>query len=195
MQYRWLFQDNENLVKRIIEVEQLVNDSLGHRKSIMARLDTYGDNYRSVPVVIPSEAEAASSVRSTQPSISAVDKKGPSGKKRKLMDASAAASMAPSSAESEASSGTKTPQARTPRDKSLPKRPHNAFFYFSQERRPALQREMPHLTKKELASILSQRWSEIPQHEKQVYIQLQNERKRQYQMIMAQYNENKESQM
>ena len=75
-------------------------------------------------------------------------------------------------------------------------RPHNAFFYFSQERRSALQKEFPHLNKKEIASILTQKWNELPVPEKEVYIQLQNERKHQYQMIMAQYNElNKESQI
>ena len=75
-------------------------------------------------------------------------------------------------------------------------RPHNAFFYFSQERRSALQKEFPHLNKKEIASILTQKWNEMPVPEKEVYIQLQNERKHQYQMIMAQYNElNKESQI
>ena len=75
-------------------------------------------------------------------------------------------------------------------------RPHNAFFYFSQERRSSLQKEFPHLNKKEIASILTQKWNELPVPEKEVYIQLQNERKHQYQMIMAQYNElNKESQI
>ena len=52
-----------------MEVEHLVKEGLSHRKSIMAKLDAYGDDYRSVPVLIPSEAEAASAVRATQPSI------------------------------------------------------------------------------------------------------------------------------
>lgn len=161
------------MVRRISEVEYLVKDGLSHRKSIMARLDSYGDDYRSVPVVIPSEAEAASAVRATQPSIMSDKAKG---KKRKIADPTAT----PEASES------KRPQ----RDPSMPKRPHNAFFYFSQERRPAMQKEFPNLTKKEIAALLTQKWNELPPHEKEIYVQLQNERKRQYQAIMAQYNEN-----
>ena len=195
-----MFQDNEGLVKRIMEVEQLVNDALSHRKSIMARLDTYGDDYRSVPVVIPSEAEAASTVRVSQPSILTGDKKAPGNRKRKLTSGDAstvAAAMAPTSEiKIEPASTPPVNKQQSKRDKSLPKRPHNAFFYFSQERRSSLQKEFPHLNKKEIASILTQKWNELPVPEKEVYIQLQNERKHQYQMIMAQYNElNKESQI
>ena len=169
-----------------MEVEGLVQEALCHRKSIMNRLDSYGDKYREVPVLIPNEAEAASAIRRTsdisQPSI---EKKTLSaGKKRKA-----------NSQENNTStpdSNTEGAKRSTPRDPSLPKRPHNAFFYFSQERRPAMQKEFPTLTKKEIASLLSQKWTELPAAEKAVYIHLQNERKKQYQEIMQQYNENRE---
>ena len=52
---------------------------------------------------------------------------------------------------------------------------------------------MPHLSKKEIANVLSQKWNDLPPREKEIYLQLQNERKRQYQVIMAQYNQNKET--
>ena len=171
------------MIRRILEVEHLVNEGLSHRKSIMARLDSYGDAYRSVPVLIPSEAEAASAVRATQPSIMSEKKTPNSGKKRKL---------------DTTNSATATPESehkRPPRDPGMPKRPHNAFFYFSQERRPAMQKEFPHLTKKEIASLLSQKWTDLPVQEKEIYLQLQHERKRQYQAIMAQYNESRENLM
>ena len=114
-----------------MEVEELSNDALSHRKSIMARLDTYGDDYRSVPVVIPSEAEvnssasvaaAARGTTATQPS-NLTDKKasGAGGKKRKLIDAATSATVAPSPTTT-ASPETDTKQPRPPRDKSLPKR-------------------------------------------------------------------------
>ena len=126
------FQDNEGLVKRIMEVEELSNDALSHRKSIMARLDTYGDDYRSVPVVIPSESEVNSSVSAaargttaTQPS-NLIDKKASGGgKKRKLIDAAtSAATVAPSPTTTAMTTSpeTDTKQPRPPRDKSLPKR-------------------------------------------------------------------------
>ena len=187
-----VIQDNENLVRRIIEVEGLVQEGLCHRKSIMNRLDSYGDAYRSVPVLIPSEAEATSSVRgsATPAGIDAKsEKKTPSnpGKKRKLNTAEHSQSQ-PSTPNNENSNEAK----RTPRDPSLPKRPHNAFFYFSQERRPAMQKEFPTLTKKEIAALLSQKWAELPPNEKAMYIHLQNERKKQYKEIMQQYNENRE---
>ena len=114
-----------------MEVEELSNDALSHRKSIMARLDTYGDDYRSVPVVIPSEAEVTSSAgaataaargttASTQPSNLTDKKASGGGKKRKLIDAVTSATVAPPTAM--ASPETDTKQPRTPRDKSLPKR-------------------------------------------------------------------------
>ena len=126
------FQDNEGLVKRIMEVEELSNDALSHRKSIMARLDTYGDDYRSVPVVIPSESEVNSSVSAaargttaTQPS-NLIDKKASGGgKKRKLIDAATSATTvapSPTTTAMTTSPETDTKQPRPPRDKSLPKR-------------------------------------------------------------------------
>ena len=178
-------QDNENLVRRIIEVEGLVQEGLSHRKSIMNRLDSYGDTYRNVPVLIPSEAEASKGSSATQPSIAQSEKKTPIGKKRKLKEVSGASELQTSTAPNNESEAK-----RTPRDPSLPKRPHNAFFYFSQERRPAMQKEFPTLTKKEIAALLSQKWAELPPGEKAFYIHLQNERKKQYQEIMQQYHEN-----
>ena len=56
-----------------------------------------------------------------------------------------------------------------------------------------MQKEFPHLTKKEIASLLSQKWTDLPVQEKEIYLQLQHERKRQYQAIMAQYNESREN--
>ena len=116
-----------------MEVEELSNDALSHRKSIMARLDTYGDDYRSVPVVIPSEAEVTSSAAaataaargttaSTQPSNLTDKKASGGGKKRKLIDAVTSATVAPPTTTAMASPETDTKQPRTPRDKSLPKR-------------------------------------------------------------------------
>ena len=166
----------------------------------MNRLDSYGDAYRSVPVLIPSEAEAASSVRgSATPASSATssqsEKKTPSnpGKKRKLNNTAehSQSTENPSTPNNENSNEAK----RTPRDPSLPKRPHNAFFYFSQERRPAMQKEFPTLTKKEIAALLSQKWAELPPNEKAMYIHLQNERKKEYQEVMQQYNENRAEMM
>ena len=151
----------------------------------MAKLDSYGDDYRSVPVIIPSEAEAASAVRATQPSILS-DKRGPKSPKKKKMKQAADSSEAQSGAEDQNGESQKQ---KKPRDPAMPKRPHNAFFYFSQERRPAMQRQNPNLTKKEIAAVLAERWKELPMAEKQIYLQLQDDRKRHYQTVMAQYKE------
>ena len=52
-----------------------------------------------------------------------------------------------------------------------------------------MQKEFPHLTKKEIAALLNAKWTDLPHQEKAIYLQLQTERKKQYQAIMAQYNE------
>jgi len=186
-------QDNENLIGRIIEAEHLVKEGISHRKSIMSRLDTYGDDYRSVPVLIPSEAEAASAVRTNQTSTnpSVPDQKPPkSGKKRKhpekITENLGPGGIPIGSLTPETSENPNKKQSRDPR---MPKRPHNAFFYFCQERRPNMQKEFPHLTKKEIAALLNAKWTDLPHQEKSIYLQLQTERKKQYQAIMARYNE------
>ena len=186
-------QDNETLIKRILEVEHLVKEGVSHRKSIMSRLDSYGDEYRNVPVLIPSEAEAASALKASQPSLNPLgsDQKTPkTGKKRKHPE-KMAENLGPGGV-SIAGLNPETPEnpsKKSSRDPRLPKRPHNAFFYFCQERRPAMQKEFPHLTKKEIAALLNSKWTDLPHREKSIYLQLQTERKRQYQAIMAQYNE------
>lgn len=188
-------QDNENMIKRIIEVEHLVKEGLSHRKSIMARLDSYGDEYRNVPVLIPSEAETASVAKAAQPSsINSLgsDQKTPkSSKKRKLPLEKMAENLGPGGVPigSLTPETPENPSKKLSRDPRLPKRPHNAFFYFCQERRPSMQKEFPHLTKKEIAALLNSRWTDLPHQEKAIYLQLQTERKRQYQVIMAKYNE------
>lgn len=178
------------MIKRILETEQLVNEGLCHRKSIMTRLDTYGDNYRSVPILVPNEAEAAAAaaVRTSLPSMPVEAKPTKSAKKRKSMSDPPPMPHPPA-----ASLPDQNDQKKLSKDPNLPKRPHNAFFYFSQERRPAMQKQFPDLTKKEIATMLSQKWSELPPSEKSIYLQLQNERKRQYQAIMARYNEGRGS--
>lgn len=181
-------QDNENLIGRIIEVEHLVKEGLSHRKSIMARLDTYGDDYRSVPVLIPSEAESASAATTT--ALSSDKKVTNSAKKRKHPE-KIPESLGPGAIPI----GALTPETpensnkKASRDPRMPKRPHNAFFYFCQERRPTMQKEFPHLTKKEIAALLNAKWTDLPTPEKAIYLQLQTERKKQYQAIMARYNE------
>jgi len=187
-------QDNENLIGRIIEAEHLVKEGISHRKSIMSRLDTYGDDYRSVPVLIPSEAESASAVRTNQTSTnsSSPDQKKPkSGKKRKhpeKMGESIGPGGIPIGSLTDPEN-SENPSKKQSRDPRLPKRPHNAFFYFCQERRPNMQKELPHLTKKEIAALLNAKWTDLPHQEKAIYLQLQTERKKQYQAIMARYNE------
>ena len=52
-----------------------------------------------------------------------------------------------------------------------------------------MQKEFPHLTKKEIAALLNAKWTDLPTPEKAIYLQLQTERKKQYQAIMARYNE------
>jgi len=55
-----------------------------------------------------------------------------------------------------------------PMELDLPKRPHNAFFYYTQNKRPQMQKEFPNLSKKDITTILSSRWSQISDEEKLV---------------------------
>merc|ERR1712133_243870 len=50
-------QDNEQLVSRIWEVQQLCKEGLKHRKYLMDKLDSYGDNFRSIPICVPNETD------------------------------------------------------------------------------------------------------------------------------------------
>ena len=42
-----------------------------------------------------------------------------------------------------------------------------------------MQKEFPHLTKKEIAALLNAKWTDLPHQEKAIYLQLQTERKKQ----------------
>merc|ERR1711894_87331 len=50
-------QDNEVVARRIKEVKQLWKKSLKERRLLITKLDTYGDNFRNVPIVFPAEDE------------------------------------------------------------------------------------------------------------------------------------------
>ena len=151
---RAIQQDNELLVSRVAEVRRLWKRGLRERRLIINRLDTYGDNFRNVPLVIPAEDESSKKMkdkRLKKAGNGGNDDVGGSSRGRKH----------------------KGDKDKPPRDPNLPKRPQNPFFQFCKEKRDEVAQEVLHaegvnLSKKELTKLLANRWNTLDSNDKMV---------------------------
>ena len=147
-------QDNEVVARRIKEVKKLWKKSLKERRLIINKLDTYGDNFRNVPLVFPAEDETNKKIKDRKLKRLANGEEplpGGSGRGRK----------------------TKGDKEKPPRDPNLPKRPQNPFFQYCKEKREEVAKEVLNtqginLTKKELTKILANQWNTLDSDDKMV---------------------------
>ena len=147
-------QDNEVVARRIKEVKKLWKKSLKERRLIINKLDTYGDNFRNVPLVFPAEDETNKKIKDRKLKRLANSEEplpGGSGRGRK----------------------TKGDKEKPPRDPNLPKRPQNPFFQYCKEKREEVAKEVLNtqginLTKKELTKILANQWNTLDSDDKMV---------------------------
>jgi len=279
-------QDNEQLVSRIWEVQQLYKEGLKHRKYLMDKLDSYGDNFRSIPICVPNETDKDAQIfkekianknnfsyisesgllsnENSQSSISNFSipmndnslawkrsllesgdewnsmlaqghKKAKKGKKEKKepkssnpvgrprkkdkkekkmnVDFSNDTSHLSMQSDSEHAYQLPRPELMQPNSSllsedpgnssgserlAMPKRPHNAYFYFCQDHRSNVQKELQKqlgpnvvIDKKQVAGILTAQWNELPFERKQAYFKLQEDRKREYLIAMRKYKDSK----
>lgn len=148
-------QDNEVVARRIKEVKKLWKKSLKERRLIITKLDTYGDNFRNVPLVFPAEDETNKKMKDRKLKRLANGEEplpGGSGRGRK----------------------TKGDKEKPPRDPNLPKRPQNPFFQYCKEKREEVAKEFQNsqgvnLTKKELTKILANQWNNLDSDDKMIY--------------------------
>lgn len=143
-----LDQDSEMLVYRINQVNKLIKTGLQERRFLMAQLDKRGDSFRTLPVILPFQAEAE--VKKKEGTSSSSGGGGGLGPEKR---------------------GQKRTRDKDP---MLPKRPQNPFFQFCKEQRgavaaEALERDGVHLSKKELTKLLASRWNLLTLEQKQVY--------------------------
>ena len=148
-------QDNELLVSRVKEVRKLWKRGLRERRLIVNKLDSYGDNFRNVPLVFPTEDESSKKLKDKKM------KKGIGGDE---------GSSGSGSGRGRKSKGDKE---KAPRDPNLPKRPQNPFFQYCKEKREAVAQEVyqsqgVNLTKKELTKMLANQWNTLDSNEKMV---------------------------
>ena len=113
--------------------------------------DSYGDNFRNVPIVFPVEEEVPKKVKDKKLRRGLEDSTGTSGRGRKQ----------------------RGDKEKTPRDPNLPKRPQNPFFQFRKEKRDTVAQDVfksqgVNLTKKELTKILANQWNSLDSNEKMV---------------------------
>ena len=146
-------QDIQLLVSRVKEVKKLWKRGLRERKLIINKLDTFGDNFRNVPIVFPVEEEVAKKVKDKKVRRGLEDSSATSGRGRKH----------------------KGDKEKPPRDPNLPKRPQNPFFQFCKEKRDTVAQDVfrsqgVNLTKKELTKILANQWNSLDSNEKMVSI-------------------------
>lgn len=175
---RAIQQDNELLVSRVAEVRRLWKRGLRERRLIINRLDTYGDNFRNVPLVIPAEEESSKKMkdkRLKKAGNGGNDDVGGSSRGRKH----------------------KGDKDKPPRDPNLPKRPQNPFFQFCKEKRDEVAQEVLHaegvnLSKKELTKLLANRWNTLDSNDKMIYNERFEEEKAGYNIKMEIYRKKRE---
>lgn len=147
-------QDNEVVARRIKDVKKLWKKSLRERRMLITKLDTYGDNFRNIPLVFPAEDET--------------NKKMKDRKLKRL--ANGEESLPGGSGRGRKPKGDKD---KPPRDPNLPKRPQNPFFQYCKEKRDEVAKEVLNtqginLTKKELTKILANQWNTLDSEDKMV---------------------------
>lgn len=157
---RAIQQDNELLVSRVTEVRRLERRSRRERRMLIKRLDSHGDNFRNVPIVLPQSDDILGS-----------GKKGKAAEKKlkKLEEAGRRDGLP--------GRGRKRNKDKPPRDPNLPKRPQNPFFQYCKEKRDTVAQDVfknqgINLTKKELTRILANQWNSLDATAKQVCDQL-----------------------
>jgi len=168
-------QDNELLVSRVKEVNKLCKRGLRERKLLINKLDSYGDNFRNVPIVFPVEEEVAKKVKDKKLKRGLEESTGTSGRGRKQR-------------------GDKDKPARDP---NLPKRPQNPFFQFCKEKRDTVAQDVftgqgVNLTKKELTKILANQWNSLDSNDKMIYNERFEEEKAGYNIKMEVYRKQRD---
>ena len=201
-----LQQDNERLVHRAQKVKKLMRRSRRERKVLMERLDSYGDNWRNVPITFereeiltlhqPVKREKGVSGGGGRSTGSAAKNQGAGEKGRR-----GGASGSNSVSNSGTTSKRKSAKGEKPeKDPNAPKRPANPFLQFCQEQRPlavsaaGLERASGNTegetSKQEITRQLASKWNTLPPEDKKVYYDMYEKSKEKYAEEMKLYSAN-----
>jgi len=207
-------QDNDVLVNKINGISKLCKLRLAHRKHLMDRLHAHGDNFKDVPILVPNEtSKDKQEIRDHHQQLPSQQRAKRPYKKRRHPDSAgttAPASIAPEEERELNSSNSVNKKVASISKKSrkkdeilaaaaaateMPKKPHNAYFYFCHEFRlsvvSSLQRNDQDSPpdKREVASVLTAKWNALTFDQKQVYYRIQDEKKKEYESAMKRWQE------
>ncbi|KAE8742415.1 hypothetical protein FOCC_FOCC012102 [Frankliniella occidentalis] len=202
-----LQQDNERLVHRAQQVKKLLRRIRRERKILMERLDTYGDNWRNVPITFerdeivaqqqPIKREKTSTPNAGGKAGGAPGKNQGTGEKgRKGSNNNTAGTPNTGS-----TTKRKTTKGDKPeKDPNAPKRPANPFLQFCQEQRPlavtaaGLERASGNsegeTSKQEITRQLASKWNTLAPEDKKVYYDMYEKSKEKYAEEMKLYSAN-----
>lgn len=201
-----LQQDNERLVHRAQQVKKLMRRIRRERKMLMERLDTYGDNWRNVPITFEREEvltqqqplKREKSVGSGAGTKSSAGASGKGGGEKGRKGGNSNASGTPNSGSTTKRKSTKGD--RPERDPNAPKRPANPFLQFCQEQRPlavsaaGLDRASGNgegeTSKQEITRQLASKWNTLAPEDKKVYYDMYENAKEKYAEEMKLYSAN-----
>jgi len=173
----------------------------------MDRLDAHGDNFRDVPVLVPNEtSKDKQEIKDHHQQLPSQQRiKRPYKKRRTATesetgsDAATAAVTPVQPSKSSSSSSSSAKRARKEATASataeMPKKPHNAYFYFCQEFRSSVVSSLHRVNhdsppdKREVASVLTAKWNALNFDQQQVYYRIQDEKKREYESAMRRWQE------
>lgn len=196
-------QDNDLLVSKISGIGRLCKLRLAHRKHLMDRLDAHGDNFRDVPVLVPNEtSKDKQEIKDHHQQLPSQQRIKRPYKKRRTATESETGSDAVATPNPSKSTGSSSTSAKRSRKEAaastaaeMPKKPHNAYFYFCQDFRSSVVSSLHRVDhesppdKREVASVLTAKWNALNFDQKQVYYRIQDEKKREYESALRRWEE------
>ncbi|XP_059622595.1 high mobility group protein B1 [Phlebotomus argentipes] len=180
-------KENERLVTRLYRMKRMSKRAEKDVTLVMGRLDRHNPAWRLEPPPPPLFPQSEDINTSKKRRKSVRKPTGKSGKAKEELHGTLP------TAQTSGLSGKGEPKTRK-RDPNAPKKPPNAFFQYCQEQRSIVLDEIatrlpgePEPSKQELTRQLAQRWRQMGNSDKQIYVDRYENSKRKYNQDMLFY--------
>jgi len=97
----------------------------------------------------------------------------------------------PETSDSDSEEKKKKPRKRAKKDPNAPKKPINAYMFYTKARREGLKKQYPDLKITEISKKLGEEWKEMDKDERAPYEAQSQKDKERYKLANDEYNENK----
>uniref|UniRef100_A0A1B0GLZ0 HMG box domain-containing protein n=1 Tax=Phlebotomus papatasi TaxID=29031 RepID=A0A1B0GLZ0_PHLPP len=189
-------KENERLIARLYRMKKMTKRTEKDVTLVMARLDRHNPAWRLEPPPPPlfPQSDEMGSVKKRRKSVKKSTGKGVKVKEETsgTLPTIQHGQIPGFSGKSESGKGVRK---RMEKDPNAPKKPANAFFQYCQEQRSIVLDEIaserqpgePEPSKQELTRQLAQRWRQMGNDDKQIYVDMYENSKRKYNQDMMYY--------